>query len=293
MIDRVDDSVMAADGRQIGFLARGPADGRPVMYLHGTPGSRLEQLLTFPDAVLQRFDLRVVSIDRPGHGKTDSLPASRVERARDLITVADHLDISQFVVVGVSCGGSNALTVAAVAPDRVRRVVLCCGQMPYDDEVAIAQLEPSQAAGLPFLRQGRSALIEDECNQTRLAVLKDPVAAFADGVATLSSREKTWFALPWVREAFEADMREGFRISAEGYIDDGLIMVTPFEIDPAVITCPVRAIHGTIDDWEPVANLRRILIGMQDAQVFALEGMNHFGSIMYPDLLASLCIGDP
>ena len=85
-------------------------------------------------------------------------------------------------------------------------------------------------------------------------------------------------------------MREGFRESAEGYIQDALMQVMPLSLirHPS----PVRsAIHGTDDDWERIANLQRVVCSMPDVQVVALEGLNHFGSIMFPDLAASLCLG--
>ena len=285
----IEDVIVAPSGRKIGFLARGPISGRVVLHLHGAPGSRREQLLVFPDAVLDRFGIRAVSVDRPGYGNTDPLPGSRVERVQDVLEVADALGIDRFALVGVSCGGSNVLTLAAVVPRRVDRVVLLCGQMPYDDEDAIVTLQPAQLAGLPFLRQGRSQLIERMCEQTRTAHLVDPVAAFAEGTATLSAREKAWYAQPWVRDAFVADMQEAFRASAEGIIDDGLTMVRPFEVDVSTVSCPVRAVHGSADDWEPLPNLRRVLDQLNDVQLFVLEGLNHFGSIMYPDLVAMLC----
>ena len=209
-----------------------------------------------------------------------------------MVSVADTLGIVQFSVVGVSCGGSNALAVAALAPTRVRRVVLCGAQMPYDDETFLAELQPVQAAEISLLRAGRSSAIEDECNQFRQDLLDDPVAAFSPFTATLSAHEKAWFAKPWVVDAFDADMREGFRESAEGYIQDALMQVMPLGFDPSSIACPVPAIHGTDDDWEPIANLQRVVCSMPDVQVVALEGLNHFGSIMFPDLAASLCLRD-
>jgi hypothetical protein len=49
------DEILETDGgRRVGWLARGPEDGAPILYLHGCPGSRLEQRL-IPSDVLSRF----------------------------------------------------------------------------------------------------------------------------------------------------------------------------------------------------------------------------------------------
>jgi pimeloyl-ACP methyl ester carboxylesterase len=286
----VDDVLRVSTGRTVGFLARGPEDGRAVVHLHGAPGSRLEQHLVFPDDVLERFGIRAVSVDRPGYGNTDPLPGGRLERAQDVLAVADALGIDRFALVGVSSGGTNALTLAAVASGRVDRVVLLSAQMPYDDDEAIVALQAGQAFGLPYLRGGRSELIEQYYADVRAATLADPVGGFEELTRTLSKREQMWYSQAWVRDAFVADMQEALRVGAEGYIEDGLTCVRPFEVDVSAVMCPVRAVHGTADDWEPLANLRRFLDQLPDAQLFLLDGMNHFGGIMYPDFAASLCL---
>jgi len=288
---QVDDVVRGPTGRTVGFLARGPEDGKAVVHLHGAPGSRREQHLVFPDDVLARFGIRAVTVDRPGYGNTDPLPGGRPERAQDVLAVADALGLDRFALVGVSSGGTNALTLAAVAPGRVDRVVLLAAQMPYDDDEAITALQPGQAMGLPYLRGGRSELIEQYCLDFRDATLADPIGGFEEPTRTLSRREQTWYSQAWVRDAFVADMQEAFRVGAEGYIDDALTSVRPFEVDVSAVRCPVRAVHGMSDDWEPLANLRRFLTQLLDAQLFLLDGMNHFGGIMYPDLTATLCLG--
>jgi pimeloyl-ACP methyl ester carboxylesterase len=68
MFETVEDVVRISGGRQVGYMLRGPANGDVVVYLHGMPGCRREQRI-FPDSVLERLCLRVLSIDRPEWGK--------------------------------------------------------------------------------------------------------------------------------------------------------------------------------------------------------------------------------
>lgn len=99
---------------------------------------------------------------------------------------------------------------------------------------------------------------------------------------------RTWYAQQWVRDTLVAEVTEGLRKSGEGSLEDSLISVRPFNIDVASIRRPVLAVHGSADDWEPLPNLRRVLALVPDAQLFVLDGLNHFGPLMYPDLLISL-----
>jgi pimeloyl-ACP methyl ester carboxylesterase len=282
--------VIDPDGRRIGWMARGPDDGAPVMHLHGWPGSRLEQR-AIPAEVLRRFGVRLISVDRPGYGETDPLPGERSVRVRDVLSVCDALEIDRFPVMGVSCGGSNVLTLATIAPDRVTRVLTVSGQMPYDDEAAIAGLDPEQSAELPGLRAGRTPEMEAACAADRTAILADPTGFLGD-LSTFSEAERRWVEQDPVRDVLTAEMMEAFRPGFEGYLEDGLVCVKPFDVDVSSIACPVLAVHGTADDWEPLPNLRRVLATIPTTRLITLEGMNHFGPWLFPDLLISLVAGD-
>jgi len=260
-----------------------------VLYLHGQPGSRREQLL-IPAEVLERFDVRLISVDRPGYGNTDPLPGDRVTRSSDVLTVCDALQIDSFPLVAVSAGGSYALALAGSAPARVERVVLSSAQMPYDDRAAIQELQPAQLDLLPFVELGRVDPVIEVFELVREALLADPHGFMAPLMTTLSAPEQQWLDQPTIRDMLADDMVEGVRRSADGFLDDMVTWPKPFEIDLNEIVCPVRAIHATADDWEPLANLRRILAQIDDAQLILLDQLNHLGTQLHPDLVISLAV---
>jgi pimeloyl-ACP methyl ester carboxylesterase len=285
----IDEILVTDGGRRVGWLARGPEDGVPILYLHGCPGSRLEQRL-IPWEILSRFGARLISVDRPGYGNTDPLGGERSARVGDVLFVCDALSIDAFPVMGVSAGGSNVLTLAAIAPDRVTRVVSVSGQMPYDDDLAIAALDAQQARELPALRAGRTTALEEGHALWRAFLLQDPLGLFGS-LATFSQRERAWFSQDWIKGVILGDIREGVRNGWEGLLEDGLVCMKPFDVDVTTLRCPVRAVHGSADDWEPLPNLVRILEQISDTQLFVLDGLNHFGPLLYPDLLISLALG--
>src|SRR5262245_39429853 len=66
----VDEGVLeTAEGRRIGWMRRGPEDGRVVGWFHGQPGSRRD-LCAFTEETLCRFGIRLLGIDRAGYGET-------------------------------------------------------------------------------------------------------------------------------------------------------------------------------------------------------------------------------
>lgn len=287
MLSRAEDVVTSRDGRQIGYMLRGAVEAPTVVYLHGMPSCRREQLI-FPDDVVERQSVRLLSIDRPGWGNTDALAGDRIARVGDVLAVCDALGVTTFPVVAMSAGGSYALSLAAVAPERVERVVLVSAQMPYDDDETIQGLLPDQLALLPVLRQGRSEELVEGVELWRQAVRDDPLAALAPAIGTLSVRERQLIESSAFREMLVDDMREGVRNRVDGALDDLLSWPTPFEVDLDTIRCPVVAFHGTADTWEPLPNLRRILARLPDAQLFTADGLNHFAAELYPELVLAL-----
>ena len=117
---RVEGTVKVGRGlRRLGFAEFGPADGRPLVWLHGTPGAR-RQIPQSARVVAEEWGVRIVGIDRPGVGSsTPHRYGSLLDFTTDLAKVADHLGIERFGMIGLSGGGPYALASCYALPDRV------------------------------------------------------------------------------------------------------------------------------------------------------------------------------
>lgn len=106
--------------------ARSPG-GAPVVLLHGQPGDRSDW-----DAVISCLpgSIDAMALDRPGYGE-NPCPATTVEdNARWLVERLEREQITDAVLVGHSYGGGVALAAAAMAPERVRGLVLLASVGP-------------------------------------------------------------------------------------------------------------------------------------------------------------------
>ena len=110
-------------------LCFGPADGIPVLALHGwldnaASFTRLGPLLT---------GCRVIAVDQRGHGMTDHLgrPYHIWDGVPDVIGILDALGWEQAILLGHSMGAAVATLVASAYPDRIQALWLVEGLGPW------------------------------------------------------------------------------------------------------------------------------------------------------------------
>lgn len=105
-------------------LRHGPAAADPVVLVHGLAASRAIWRSVVP--ALRASGRRVVAVDVPGFG--GSAPAGRGFALEPVARATwDGLpeDLGPVTLVGHSMGGAIAMTMAALEPQRVARLVLC------------------------------------------------------------------------------------------------------------------------------------------------------------------------
>ena len=91
--------ILLPDGRKLAYAEFGKPDGRPVMYFHGAPSSRMEPLLIGNEKWVQS-GLRVIAPDRPGIGGSDFQPNRGFsDWPRDVLALADSLGLDRFPVL--------------------------------------------------------------------------------------------------------------------------------------------------------------------------------------------------
>lgn len=110
--------VLRHHGHDLEFAVFGGDDLVPVLYFHGTPGSRVEAELLLDAAARQ--GVRLVAIDRPGYGGSSHRTTRRVgEWPDDVLAVAGYLGLERFGILGYSGGGPHALACLAAIPTRI------------------------------------------------------------------------------------------------------------------------------------------------------------------------------
>ena len=119
-------------GHKLAYTIHGRGERTTILM----PGLLLSQKMQTPLARdLAAHGNRVVTLDFLGHGASDR--PEEMERysmpdfARQALALLDHLELDQAVMGGTSLGANVTLEVAAVAPERLRGMIL---EMPVLDK---------------------------------------------------------------------------------------------------------------------------------------------------------------
>jgi haloalkane dehalogenase len=123
-------------GLRMAYVEAGPADGAPVLLLHGEPSWSFLYRKVMP--VLADAGLRAIAADLAGFGRSDKPAemddhsyARHVEWVRAL--AFDALGLSGITLVGQDWGGLIGLRLVAEHPDRFARVVAANTGLPTGD----------------------------------------------------------------------------------------------------------------------------------------------------------------
>ncbi|MFA9459817.1 alpha/beta fold hydrolase [Thiohalorhabdus methylotrophus] len=258
-------------GRRVAWREYGDPRGRPVVYCHGMPGSRLEP---FPgDGVPADAGLRFIVPDRPGYGGTDPRAGRTLgEEAADVEALADRLDLETFDVLGFSGGGPHALALAQRFPRRVLSLTLVSSWAPF------------QRAGLEGMADANRQLWElAEADFPAFAhALGEAVSAMGGAydllVGGAPEADRAIFEDAAVAAAYRRSLEEAMRQGLDGMLEDAAALIAPWDFDVAEIRCPVRLWHGDGDVNAPVGMGRWLARHLPEAELTEWPGAAHFAS---------------
>ena len=288
--------VTLPDGRRMQFWRGGVSSGPAVLFLPGTPDSRLVAR-SGADAA-DRAGVDLVAINRPGYGLSDPAESDHLSVADDVVAVADALGIERFALLGMSLGGPYALACAVKHPERVRAVGVVAAPAiapELDPPWHRDDLDPEQreffsrlasstvSAAVDQMRPDFEAYIaqlapndtDDESLADRLARQLHPLDA------------ELTAALPVADVA--AATREAL-MQTDGYLRDAAVTFRTWDFRPESVHCPTWLWSGELDANAPVRNGRWFEEHIPGAKLVVRRQTAHLGCLIayWDDILTTL-----
>jgi pimeloyl-ACP methyl ester carboxylesterase len=275
-MSKLNQQLQLPDGRRLGYDERGPSNGKPLFYFHGSPSSRIESTLYVSEGSLQSLNVRLIAVDRPGMGLSDFQPNRRLlDWSQDVLALADHLKIERFAILAYSLGGPYGLACAHAIHDRLTKVGIVSGSAMFTAPELLKNINEGTRRFLNMPRENplASRLFLGMVLGIMPRIAPNKFIAQANSFLPAPDREivlpDTEFQMGFIRMVREA-MRQGTR----GAFHESLLTITDRGFRLQDIQMPILLWHGESDQNIPVemAHYAATAIPKCEAEFYPNEG---------------------
>jgi pimeloyl-ACP methyl ester carboxylesterase len=251
MADARHRAVTTADGRSLSVLEVGAPEAPVLVAHHGTPGAG--RLYRSQIESAQRRGLRLIAYDRPGYGGSTPHPERGVaDAAADVAAILDAFGVERFAAYGWSGGGPHALACAALLANRCAAAATIAGVGPADapDLDWLAGMGEGNLAEFAAASEGRERLTDycrADADQIMAARPEQLADALRPHLSDVDAEALTGELAAFLCESMTAGLQPG----VEGWVDDDLAFLAPWNFDVERIQVPVLVWQGAHDLMVP------------------------------------------
>lgn len=286
-----DATIELSNGRRLGYAEYGDPKGRPLVFCHGMPGSRLQGRCFDPAA--KDLGFRVIAPDRPGMGLSDLDPARKLTDWPDVVAeLADQLGIERFAVVGASGGGPYALACGWKIPTRLNGVAIVSSIGPLDIPGAREGLSrptamvTSLTKWAPWTVRLGMALIGKAVSRSSDAPLRQ-LAKSSPPV------DRALLAKPELRAMVTEDGAEAFRSGSRGPAHDIRLCAGDWGFPLSDIEINVDLWHGEEDSTVSMNTARWLAASIPRCRASFVPDAGHLWSLGHMDEVLRQLLDQP
>jgi pimeloyl-ACP methyl ester carboxylesterase/DNA-binding CsgD family transcriptional regulator len=270
------------DGRRIAYRTYGNPMGRPVLYLHESIGS--SRLLPDTQQLCEQHNLYLVAPERPGCGHSDPNPEFVVESVcNDLVFLLDHLRIQNCQILGFLTGGSYAMKMADLHPDRVSHLMLVASRTlePMSGRFQLLATVRHKMVNQPWVLSTFFNILRNRASKEMFGkLLMSIYGSVAHDRQLLENR-------PEIFQHMVEYTLESLSVSTAGVINE-LECFNTSEVDTlSNLAAPITVWHGTDDALASLADLQKFL-GSRIDRLRTFEGGSLILLEYWPELLGEL-----
>jgi pimeloyl-ACP methyl ester carboxylesterase len=255
--------------------SRSVAVKNTVLFIHGASTSLLDPLYTF--RAMRPDNVRMLFVDRPGHGQSDGGPAENILPDAQADAIAKLMiirGIKNATIIGHSYGGAVAAALAVRHPERVKGLIfLSPAVYPWVGGIAWY----NNLAQRPLIGALFSLLVAPALGLLSLRTAMKSVFRPNKYPEDYASRTKAWQALR--PRAFRHNARElgalcnWAQSACKNY---------------QRIVAPTIIVTGDSDDIvSPDVHAKQLARDIQQSELFVIKGMGHKSDYVARDLVVA------
>ncbi|MBN1679733.1 MAG: alpha/beta hydrolase [Anaerolineae bacterium] len=263
--------VRLPSGRNLAYAEYGDPAGKPVIFIQGTPSSRL---MHPDDTITAAAGARLIAIDRPGFGLSDFAPGRRLlDWPDDILAVADSLGFERFAVVGISGGGPYTAACAYKIPDRLTVAAIVAGAGPLDTPDAGKGMTRMRRIGLTIAQRAPWLLVPVLWFTTNPS--RNPARFMERFSGGLCPADRAIMDRPHIKAMFLASYAESTRRGVRGLAHELRLFAQPWRFRLEDIKTPVVIWHGDQDASTPISLARHMASHIPGCEITIFPGEGH------------------
>ena len=271
-------TLLLSSSRMLAYAEFGTAQGKPVFFFHGTPGSRFFRP---PDEITTKLGVRLITCDRPGYGLSAFQLGRRIlDFPNDIRQLADHLGLQKFAVAGHSGGGPYVAACAYSLSERVSAASFLSAAGPVEAPTATLGMSAINKAGFTYGRYMPWPLWRLLIWLIYHRKREDPAAAMDRENGHRPDADEIQISRLEVREACLRSEVEAFRPGLRGFAWDARLLTCPWGFQLDKIHVPVYLWHGMADDLTSTGMARFMASQIPNARLTVCENEAHL--LLFP-----------
>jgi len=276
---QTDKTIMLSDSRILGYAEYGDPLGFPVFYFHGGQESRLSSM--FMDSTAKKFNIRIISPDRPGIGiSTFQDNRQFLDWSNDIAQLADSLGLNKYSVFGLSGGAPHVLACIFADSLRIENASIISGATPYDYKGTL------KGMWVPVkLIHWFASLKKDK--QLRKFIQKDfdglvnkPEKRIKQFQKYLPKPDKTLMINhPEYGREFIEGSKESYRQGIDAVVQEWKLYVSDWQMKLNTIHFPINLWYGSADKMAPIYRGNYYDNELPNSSLKVIENEGHFSLI--------------
>ncbi len=272
------------EGRKLVYLETGDLTGFPIFFAHGSPGTCAEGHIFSKKA--KQYGFRFISVERPGMGHTVANSSRRMsDSGKDILALADRLNLTEYGVMGWSGGGGPAIATAFITPSsRLKFCLVCAGYTNLNFKGAYRLIPPVDRIGYllaSYFPLGLRAMFA----MLGFFAVHYPEQYLKSIGKSISVKDIKYLNDPKIRKLFLSDQAGCFRYGAKGVSIDAKLNYLPWDFELSDVKNHVDIFHGTNDHFVPFRFSEQSQHALISASLHQLDKEGHLFPFHHQDLL--------
>lgn len=260
------------NGRNFYYETYGHPKGEPVLFMHGImTGTDFTQDMS-NDLFAQK--IKLIAPHRPGFGKSDGLTTEDCIGffTDDVLAMLDTEQVETCKILAHSCGSFYAYHLGSILPERITKIRVISGAVPFTSAEHMSALNPRQRV-VGYTAKYTPKLLPFLLRSSEMQIKKYGAESLIDALYADSEFDYELIKQPEIRRIIVNGFEGSFAQGVSSVVTDGLYIFSDRWNDMLrACQMPMEVIHGADNQAVPMQQVKDFFNQHKNLSVEIVDG---------------------